>query len=130
VLRRALSASVFFNLGGALAFAFPGSVGRLVGLPAPVPPLYAFSMAFLVALFAGTYAWLARQPEIDRPMVAFFALGKAGFFLVTFACWLGGAASTLFVLAATGDLVFAVIFAWCLLAAPDPSTAAARARAA
>ena len=70
IVRRALGVSVPFNLGGALAFAFPESLGRLAGLPTPAPPMYSAPLAFLVALFAGTYAWLARQPHIDRPLVA------------------------------------------------------------
>ena len=50
VVRRALWASVPFNLGGALIFAFPDSFGRLANLPGPVPPLYRASLALLIAL--------------------------------------------------------------------------------
>jgi len=127
LMRRALWASTVFNLGGALAFAFPGSLGALAGMPSPVPALYAATIAFLVTLFAGTYAWLASQPVIDRPLVAFCAIGKAGFFAIVVACWLAGAAPARGVLAAFGDLVFAAIFAW-WLATEEPETAIARAR--
>jgi hypothetical protein len=62
-LRRALWVSVAYNLAAALLFAFPASsFGRLAGLPSPVPPVYSALVAFFVALFGGTYAWLARQP--------------------------------------------------------------------
>ena len=115
VLRRALWTSVVFNAGGALLFLFPGSLGQLADLPAAVPLVYRAPFAFLVALFGGTYAWLARQPTIDRPLVAFCAIGKAGFFVVAFACWLVGEASGRATLAAGGDLLFAAIFAWWLL---------------
>jgi hypothetical protein len=115
LMRRALWTSVPYNLGGALVFAFPESLGRLAGLPGPVPLVYAATLAFLVALFAGAYAWLARQPVIDRPLVAVLAIGKAGFFAVVLVCWLLGEAPAAGVAAATGDLVFAGVFAWWLL---------------
>ena len=53
-----------------------------------MPRVYTAFIAVMVTLFAGTYAWLARRPEIDRPLVAFSALGKTGFFAVIFGCWL------------------------------------------
>jgi hypothetical protein len=114
LLRRALRASVFFNLLGALLFAFPDSLGRLAGFPAPAPHVYTAFIAAMVVLFAGTYGWLARQPEIDRPLVAFAALGKTSFFAVVTACWLLGEVPGRAVLGASGDLVFAALFAWWL----------------
>lgn len=125
LMRRALWVSVPFNLGGALAFGFPESFGRLAGLPAPAPPVYTASLAFLVALFAGTYAWLALQPRIDRPLVGFAVLGKSGFFVIVFALWLRGEASTQFLIAASGDLMLAAIFAWWLLGKPAAAAASA-----
>ncbi|MBI1815955.1 MAG: hypothetical protein HYR72_13330 [Deltaproteobacteria bacterium] len=110
-MRRALWLSVAYNFGGALLFAFPSSVlGQLAGLPTSVPPLYCALMAFFVVLFGGTYAWLARQPTFNRPLVAFAAIGKAGAFGIILACWLVGEASGRGVLAASGDLVLAGIF--------------------
>jgi len=112
-LRRALALSVPFNLGGAAAFAFPSSwVGALLGLPPDVPVLYRATVALFVSLFAGAYAWLARQPSPDRPLVAFAAIGKAAFFGLTLALWAGGQVSGLVVAAAAGDLVLAGVFAW------------------
>ena len=125
VIRRALWATAVFNVGGALLFAFPASVGQLAGLPGPVPHVYSAFLAFMVALFAATYAWLARQPRIDRPLVAFAALGKAGFFAVVFACWLLGEVPVRAAVAASGDLAFAAIFVWWLraeAAAPAAAT--------
>jgi hypothetical protein len=110
-MRRALWLSVAYNFGGALLFAFPSSpLGQLAGLPMSVPPIYCALLAFFVVLFGGTYAWLARQPNIDRPLVAFAAVGKAGAFGVILAFWLLGEAPGRGVLAATGDLVLAGIF--------------------
>ena len=116
-MRRVLRTTAVMNFGGALLFAFPGSLlGQLAGLPAPAPPLYTVFIAFLVALFGATYAWLARQPRIDRPLVAFSAIGKTGFFVVVSLCWLFGEVPARTVLTAAGDLVFAAIFVWWLVA--------------
>jgi len=114
-LRLALRTSVFFNLGGALLFAFPNSLGRLAGFPSPAPRVYTAFIAAMVTLFAGTYGWLASQPQIDRPLVAFSALGKTSFFVVVAACWFLGEVPGRAVLGAAGDLVFAAIFARWLL---------------
>lgn len=117
-LRRALWASVFYNFGGFLLFAFPDTLGPLVGMPAPGPRVYTTLLATFVALFGGSYAWVASQPRIDAPMVALGAIGKASAFAVVFAFWLAGAVPGLVVLAISGDLGFAVLFASWLLAAP------------
>lgn len=120
VMRRVLWVTVFFNIGGGLAIAFPSSLpGQLAGLPAPVPVVYSFTLALFVLLFAGTYAWLAVQPRIDRPLVAFLAIGKASFFALMLILWLAGEASGRIVFAAIGDLVFAAIFAWWLFGAEE-----------
>lgn len=115
VLRRALWATAAFNLLGALAFGWPATLGQLAGLPAEAPVVYRASMAFLVGLLGATYAWLALQPRIDRPLVGFAMFGKAGFFLVVSACWLAGQAPFLGVLTAAGDLAFAILFGWWLV---------------
>jgi hypothetical protein len=115
-LRRALWVSVAYNLAAAMLFAFPASsLGRLAGLPAPVPQVYSALVAFFVALFGGAYAWLARQPTIDRPLVAFAAIGKTGVFVLIFILWLLGSAPGRGVLAAVGDLALAGVFVSWLL---------------
>jgi hypothetical protein len=114
-IRRVLRATAVMNFGGALLFAFPASLGSLAGLPGPVPHVYSAFVAFLVALYGATYAWLARQPRIDRPLVAFSALGKAGFFSVVLVCALLGEVPARAVAGASADLVFAAIFVWWLL---------------
>ena len=120
-MRRALSTSAVFNLLGALAFLFPGVVGQLAGFPSPVPRFYSVFLAFLVALFGVTYAWLARQPHIDRPLVAFSALGKTGFFVVVLLCWRLGDVPARALAGASGDLIFAGIFAWWMIGSPGDS---------
>lgn len=127
VIRRALWTTVPFNFGAACLFAFPSSfLGQLAGLPPSVPILYRVVVAFFVALFGATYAWLALQPRIDRPLVAFSALGKSGVFAVILALWLLGLAPARGVLIASGDLIFAVIFAWWLSSAPAEAAGALR----
>ncbi len=116
IIRYALWISVAFNLFGALLFAFPASpLGQFAGLPVPVPAIYNMLLAFFVVLFAGAYFWLARQPTIDRPLVALSAIGKAGSFVVMLILCLLGEIPGRSVLFASGDLIFACIFAWWLL---------------
>jgi len=107
---------VVFNLGGALLFAFPASpLSQFAGLPVSGHPLYSTLVAFFVALFGGAYAWLACQPNFDRPLVALAAIGKAGAFAIILIFWLLGEVPGRGVLVASGDLIFAGIFTWRLL---------------
>ena len=115
ILRRAFGVSVFYNLGGAFLFAWPSSpIGQMLGLPQSVPWLYCGVTALFIALFAGAYAWLATSPIIDRPLVVVAMLGKASFFVLILALWLLSEISGRMVLVASGDVVFAGIFAWWL----------------
>jgi hypothetical protein len=126
-MRCALWTSVVFNLIGALGFAFPATIGGLAGFPSPVPHVYSATLAFLVALFGLTYGWLARQPRIDRPIVVFCTIGKAGFFAVAVACWLLGELPASALRAATGDLALAAVFAWWLVGEAEAPAVVARA---
>jgi hypothetical protein len=126
VVRRALWATAVFNLLGALMFAFPASLpGRLTGLPADVPVIYRAMVALFIVLFAGMYAWLARAAVIDRPMVAFAAIGKASAFGMVALLWRVGLAAGMGVVALSGDLAFATVFAWWLWAGPRGGVVAA-----
>jgi len=99
------------NTGAALLFAFPDTLGQIAGLPAPVPHIYTSLLAVFVMLFGIAYAWLARQPIIDRALVGFSALGKMAVFTVILLFWILGDLPGRSALAAIGDLIFAVIFA-------------------
>jgi hypothetical protein len=119
ILRRALGTSAVFNAAGAMLFAFPaGVMGDLAGLPAAVPVVYRGLTALFVLLFGGAYAWLALQPTINRPFVAFGAIGKASAFFLVFCLWIAGEVPARGVAMISGDLAFAALFAWCLAGAP------------
>jgi hypothetical protein len=112
------------NTGAALLFAFPDSLGRFAGFPTPVPHTYTTLLALFVMLFGVAYGWLASQPIIDRPLVAFSALGKTAVFTVIFLFWILGDLPGRSALAAIGDLIFAAIFTWWLFhSRPRPLSA-------
>lgn len=120
LFRKVLWTTAVFNIAGAASFLFPDSLGRLLGLPVPVPALYSWFIAFMVLSFGAAYAWLALQPQIDRPLVALTGIGKTGFFAIMVLCWLRGEVPGHGVLVASGDLVFAVLFFfWLLRHTPD-----------
>ena len=128
VLRRALWTAAVFNLLGALLFAFPASYfGQFAGLPAEVPGAYRALTAFFVLLFGGAYLWLAQRAVIDRVLLTFGAIGKASAFVLIFILWLTGAASGRGVLIASGDLILAALFIWCLRRARPMATGRAKA---
>ena len=123
LLRRALWAAAFFNVGGAYLFGFPASpLGTFIGLPQEVPAVYRAFTAMFVLLFGGAYAWLAHHRPIIRPFVAFGAIGKASAFALTVGLALVDKTSGATVALLSGDLVLAALFAWCL-AGPQPGAA-------
>jgi hypothetical protein len=115
ILRPALWTAAFFNLVGTFLFAFPASrLGQFAGLPTHAPAIYRALVALFVFLFGCVYAWLAMQPTINRPLVAFGAIGKAAAFFLVVLLWLRGAAPVTSVWAIVGDLALAAVFFWCL----------------
>jgi len=127
MMRAALWTSVPLNFRAALVLAFPASApGQLLGLPTSVSPIYATLSAFFIALFGGAYVWLAIQPTIDRPLVGFATIGKAGVFAAIVILSLLGQAPARGVLAGIPDLVLAVVFARWLLVSRSPPTGATR----
>lgn len=109
LIRPALLAAALFNLGAALAFAFPATLGQVAGLP-PAPPLYAALVAVFVLLFGASYFWAAWQAVIPKHLVAFGAVGKTSAAVLFFSLWLAGQASLLLMLGGLGDLAFAALF--------------------
>ena len=127
VLRVALWATVALNLLGVYIFALPAFGRPSILAPLSPQPYYAAQVAFTIALFCGVYAWLARQPRINRPLVIVGALGKLGFFLLAVAYWLTGDLPADVPLKATPDLLLAVIFLWWAVGAVHTPTPAATA---
>lgn len=109
-IRPLLWISAAFNLGGALLFFYPASFGALAGLPPDVPLVYRAFVAMFVLLFGGLYAWLAVQPIVHRPMVAFAAIGKSSAFLLVLTLWWLGEGAWQGVVAAAGDLLLAGLY--------------------
>lgn len=121
LMRGALWLSVPYNFGAALLLALPGWMpAQWAGLPSPVPLADSLLLAMFVALFGGAYAWLAARPVIDRPLVGFATIGKAGACIVVVALWLIGDLPARTLLTVSGDAVFAAIFCrWLLNSAPS-----------
>lgn len=118
-MRAALWIAAALNCAAAFAFALPRSLpGQLAGLPPEVPPTYRGLVAVFVLLFAGAYAWLARRPVIDRPLVALSAIGKSAAFLLAAGLWLGGATPGRTAAIFAADLVLAALFFWWLRSPP------------
>lgn len=117
VLRIALWVTAFANVAVGLSFAAPASaLGPVVGLPAEVPALYRLLLGWTIALFGLMYGWLARQPEILRAAVAFGAIGKAGVGVIVVVLFARGAIPAPLAALISGDIGFALLFAWWLQA--------------
>ena len=97
-------------------------MGRLAGLPDYVPPLYRAMLALFVLLFGGVYAWLAVAHVIDRPLVAFSAIGKAAAFTTILTLGIAGQTAARAVPPVSGDLILAGIFGWWLWVTRDSLT--------
>ena len=110
-LRGVLRLAAVVNLVGAFLFAFPASTAsQLAGLPPTAPAVYRGLTALFILLFGCAYAWLAAQATINRPFVAFGAIGKAAAFALVTVLWLNGEATATSVAAMSGDLVLASLF--------------------
>jgi hypothetical protein len=114
VVRATLWLSFPFNFVAAWILVRPASeLGQLIGAPAQVPSLYSLIVGFLVCEFGVTYAWLALQKHIHRPLLAFCAIGKSGVFAIVLLLWLTADVSGRLVLMASGDLALALVwFFW------------------
>ena len=126
LIRSALWIAVVLNATGVLIFA-PAALGFAANmLPLPAPRFYAAQVAVTIALFGGTFLWLALQREIDRPLVVVGGLGKLGFFALAVAYWLGGDLPLSAAALAMPDLLLAVVFLLWAWSAPLSSHATIR----
>lgn len=112
IVRLALWGTVALNALGTAIFAVAALGGTSAFLPMDVPRYFAAQLGFVIALFGGVYAWLARQPHLDRPLIVVGALGKLGFFGLTLAYAAAGEVPTSMALNAVPDLLFAAVFLW------------------
>lgn len=114
VVRLTLKLTAPLNLAAGLVFARPASsAAGLAGIPAATPPVYAWMLGAMIALFGVAYGWMSVQPQIDRPLLALGAAGKASVVVIAGVLWLAGDVPGRFLMLISGDLAFAgVWFAW------------------
>ncbi len=79
--KRLLYFTFFYNLFGALTFAFPSVFSALSGMPIPEHTVYAAFGAIVIFQWAFVYLYLARQDEINRPLLWVGVLSKYNFFV-------------------------------------------------
>jgi hypothetical protein len=109
-MRRVLWVGVAFNALVALMLMFPSTLGALAALPPVGSVFYRWMLTFFVVLFSATYAWLALEPTISRPVVVLAAVGKTGAFMVALACLVRGDIQLRTFSISIGDLAFAAYF--------------------
>jgi hypothetical protein len=115
-VRVALWISVPLNLLGTALFG-AAALGRPPAtLPIVPPPFYAAQVGLTIAIFAGVYGWLARQAQINRPLLMVGGLGTLGFFGVCAAYAIAGDLPWQSVMQASPDLALGTIFLWWLAA--------------
>ena len=90
LLRTTLYFTFFYNLMGFITFLAPKRFGQLAGLPAGVPFLFTGFIAFNILLFGLVGLWQARQPDMNRPVLAIFGISKITFCLLMGLSWLMG----------------------------------------
>ncbi len=99
---------------GAYIFAVPESaLAQQYSLPGAVPCLYTAFIGYILLVFSATYAWMATQPTIVRPLLYLGAFGKGGVFVIALLLFAQGtiAGSTASLL--VGDGVLALLwFGW------------------
>ena len=105
------SAAVFNWLAAAILFA-PFGIAQALGLePAPINSPYEHIALMAIVLFGIGYWWAGNDPLLNRPLIR---LGMIGKLLVVALVWLavaGGQANWRLGALASGDLVYAILFA-------------------
>lgn len=109
-LRLALALSAPLNLCGAILFSPPGAVLRAwAGYP-EAPPFYQWTLASWVLAFGVAYGHAAWRGRADGALLALGAFGKGVFFALTVAMAVRGELPWLTVVAASPDLMLAMVF--------------------
>ena len=110
-MRGALYATAVMNVVASVGFMPPGRALRaLAGFPEPDHPLYLVTTGVFVLLFGVGYLWTAIAGRAERLFITLAAAGKLAFVATVSWLWIAGALPARAPLAASGDLVFAVLF--------------------
>ena len=104
------AAGVFNIAVGAAVFLAPATALRLLGTPAPAPPLFTDMTGWLVLVLGVGYCLTARNPARNRDLMLIGTIGKLLVLPLTLAAWRRGDVAFTAVGAGAGDLVFALLF--------------------
>jgi hypothetical protein len=107
-----LYATAVMNVCAAVGF-LPAAhaVRAAAGMPEAEHALYLVIVAMFVLLFGLGYLWSAVTGHADRLFIAIAAVGKLSFVTLLVGFWVAGGLPLRAPLAATGDLVFGLMFA-------------------
>ena len=120
-LRITLIFAALMTASGAWIFFDPSSgLGQNYGLPADVPMLYRALLGFVLALFAGMYAWMAAQSTVVRPLLWLGVIGKGGAFATMLLLYAAGKVSVTTAMMLLGDAILAVIWLVWLIKHSEP----------
>ena len=110
--RALFSVAAVFNFGVALGLVLPGSpVWALLHMTPRAPDVFLHLLALFIAIFGGVYVAVARNPAGKRPLVQLAVAGKLAVFAVVLLHFFAGTVPLQLPLLATGDFVFAILFA-------------------
>ncbi|MEM1438204.1 MAG: hypothetical protein AAF545_06075 [Pseudomonadota bacterium] len=110
-LRLILIIAALMTALGSWIFLVPDSgLAEQYDLPADVPVLYRALVSFMLAVFAGLYAWMAAQARLIRPLLWLGVAGKGGAFLMVVALYATDQVSTGVVSLMIGDGVLSTIW--------------------
>lgn len=110
-LRLTLIVAAMMTALGSWMFLAPDSgLAQQYELPADVPVLYRALVSFMLAVFAGLYAWMATRAELIRPLLWLGVAGKGGAFLMALALFATDQVSMGVVSLLVGDGVLSTIW--------------------
>jgi len=111
--------AALFNWAAALILLAPLGLAARLGLePLPVGSVYEFIAAAAIALFGLGYWWAGTDPLRNRPLIELGLIGKIAVVALVGCAVLTGQANWRLAALASGDLVYAALFAVHLRRAP------------
>ncbi|MEL6950975.1 MAG: hypothetical protein AAGM16_12775 [Pseudomonadota bacterium] len=123
-LRLTLIIAALMTALGSWIFLAPDSgLAQQYDLPADVPVLYRALVSFMLAVFAGLYAWMAAQARLLRPLLWLGVFGKGGAFVMVLALFATDQISTGVVSLMIGDGVLSTIWLVWLLRTREAASA-------